>query len=384
MKKSMIAVAIAGVLSAACLVGCGAGGEKIKFGMYDQTSEETSVNVASEVSSNGIKINGNLGNASTLEVKIIENSESIYHKVKTQINEENLVLMELYYINILDENGEKLKQNGEAEFTFPLSSEIKKAGGDTFDLYYYNSSEDKLNKIDFDRYGDILRFNSAEIGFFVVLKTNNTGEPITNPPKETKPAETRPEETKAPETKPVETKPVETKAPETMPATTGEIFTMGPTFEEITTYHSEPTKATEAQTEAKPQDTPTIAGSGNNEEPKLEFRLSAKDDGNCFITYVNVTNLGNYTLRILPENASFTDKDFPENNRQLKLTDYDYNPLSYQDIEPGKSAKVYFSIIGGASWYHKNSTYVNFDVSYDGNTYECKTIYNGKVSVAKK
>lgn len=88
---------------------------------------------------------------------------------------DKVVYIELCYINLYDKSGNKVQQEGEVSFQVKMSDTMTNAGGDTYDLYYYDSSDNKITAVDSEVDGNTISFKSDRIGFFVIVNVNNSG-----------------------------------------------------------------------------------------------------------------------------------------------------------------------------------------------------------------
>lgn len=380
-KKTVCTMVILLVLCVIGLTGC-------RFGMSEknQTEAETTEaeTVISTLKSGSVSVTGNLQTAVNVKIEKISSDKDLYSTIKNSVSDDNLVRIEIYYINLYDNTDEKVQQDGEAEFRLKLTESMKKAGGDTYELYYYNSSKGEAYPVDFTYSDGYMNFKTDNIGFFAILNVNNSGVEITKPPKE--PETEKP--TKAPVIMPTEALVIiPTQAPTEAPT---EKPTEPPTQKPTEAPTEKPTeKPTEAPTEkptekptgapteapTKADEIPTLEASGNNEKPNFEVYNSDKSNGSVRTYSVRVYNYGNYTIRVLAGDSSLNNPYYgADYDRKLNLVSSVERPnvIQYVDIGPGEVKDVAFAVIGDQAWYDRH-TVTEFRFYYDGSTYICDT-----------
>ena len=384
-KKTSCVILILLILCVIGFTGCTFGNSG-----KNQTEEETTEaeTVISTLKCDSVSITGNLQTAVNVKIEKISSDKDLYSTIKNSVSDDNLVRIEIYYINLYDNTDEKVQQDGEAEFRLKLTEAMKKAGGNTYELYYYNSSKGEAYPVDFTYSDGFMNFKTDNIGFFAILNVNNSGVEITKPDKEqeTEQATEAPfvSPTEAPTKKPTEA-PTEkatekqTEAPTEKPT---EKPTEAPTEKPTEKPTEAPTeKPTEAPTEAptKADEIPTLEASGNNEKPNIKVYNSDKANGSVRTYSVHVYNYGNYTVRILAGNSSLNNPELGEDyDRELNLVSSVERPgvIQYVDIGPGEDKDVAFAVIGDQAWYDRY-TVTEFRFYYDGSIYICDTSTNG-------
>ena len=303
----------------------------------------------------------------------------MYSTIKNTVAKDNLVYIEIYYINLYDNTDEKVQQGGNAEFKFKLSESMKNAGGDTYELYYYNSSEGEAYPVEFEIAEGIIRFSTENIGFFAILNVNNSGVEIIRPTKETETERV----TEAPVVKPTEAPVVKpTEAPAVKPT---EAPTEKPTI--ILPTKEPETQPTEPQTEPPTEEViPTIAASGNNETPSVRVFNPLKGVGGFSTMYtITVYNDGNYTMRILKTGCGMAGANTTSGfDSELRLVSDPNipNPISYLDIPAGGKKDVTFVVLKENTLYNTKTT-TEFRFYYDGSTYVCRTSSSSGTAVNK-
>ena len=360
-KKTSCVILILLILCVIGFTGCTFGNSG-----KNQTEEETTEaeTVISTLKCDSVSITGNLQTAVNVKIEKISSDKDLYSTIKNSVSDDNLVRIEIYYINLYDNTDEKVQQDGEAEFRLKLTEAMKKAGGNTYELYYYNSSKGEAYPVDFTYSDGFMNFKTDNIGFFAILNVNNSGVEITKPDKE---QETE-QATEAPFVSP-------TEAPTKKP-------TEAPTEKATEKQTEAPTeKPTEAPTEAptKADEIPTLEASGNNEKPNIKVYNSDKANGSVRTYSVHVYNYGNYTVRILAGNSSLNNPELGEDyDRELNLVSSVERPgvIQYVDIGPGEDKDVAFAVIGDQAWYDRY-TVTEFRFYYDGSIYICDTSTNG-------
>lgn len=373
--KALCIVIIAALLVGACFAGCSmsSGGNSL----FNNESSKESESYAEYLENTNITVAGNLGTAESVKVEKISSDKEIYSKVRSLVYNEKVVYIELCYINLYDKSGNKIQQEGEASFQVKMSDTMKNAGGDTYYLYYYDSSKNKVTAVDSEVDGNTISFKSDCIGFFVIVNVNNSGKPIVKP---TDPVSEPSKETSGDsenKTKPSSEQPTTPVAVEpVVPATTPVTQPTTPAAQQPTTSTPISAPTTAGPNITRPADKVSMPpASGNKEKPNLNINCSSKSNGNCRTFSVTITNRGSYTLRILTENAALYNPNLgSEYDRSLNLTDKNIMPKTYIDIEPGGAATVYFAVLGQATWYTAKSV-LEFEMYYDGVKYLVTTGY---------
>lgn len=377
--KALCIIVIASLLVGACFAGCSmsSGGNSL----FGNESSKESESYAEYLENINITVAGNLGTAESVKVEKISSDKEIYSKVRSLVYNDKVVYIELCYINLYDKSGNKVQQEGEASFQVKMSDTMKNAGGDTYDLYYYDSSNNKITDVESEVDGSTIYFKSNCIGFFVIVNVNNSGKPIVKP---TEPVSEPSKESSGDsenKTKPSNEQPttpaaVEPVVPATTPATQPAVQPTTPAAQQPTTSTPISAATTAGPNITKPAGTVSMPpASGNKEKPNLNINCSSKSNGNCRTFSITVTNRGNCTLRILTENATLYNPNLgSEYDRNLNLTDKNIVPKTYVDIEPGGAATVYFAVLGQATWYTAKSV-LEFEMYYDGVKYLVTTGY---------
>ena len=170
---------IAALLVGACFAGCSM--SQGSNSLLGNESSKESESYAEHLENNNISVAGNLGTAESVKVDKITSKKEIYSKVRSLVYNDKVVYIELCYINLYDKSGNKVQQDGEVSFQVKMSDTMTNAGGDTYDLYYYDSSDNKITAIDSEVDGNTISFKSDRIGFFVIVNVNNSGKPIVKP-----------------------------------------------------------------------------------------------------------------------------------------------------------------------------------------------------------
>lgn len=377
--KALCIVIIAALLVGACFAGCSmsSGGNSL----FNNESSKESESYAEYLENTNITVAGNLGTAESVKVEKISSDKEIYSKVRSLVYNDKVVYIELCYINLYDKSGNKIQQEGEASFQVKMSYTMKNAGGDTYDLYYYDSSNNKVTAVDSEVDGNTISFKSDCIGFFVIVNVNNSGKPIVKP---TDPVSEPSKETSGDsenKTKPSSEQPttpaaVEPVAPATTPATQPVVQPTTPAAQQPTTSTPIIAATTAGPNITKPAGTVSMPpASGNKEKPNLNINCSSTSNGTCRTFSVKITNRGKYTLRILTEDAMLYNPNLgSEYDRSLNLTEGNGTPKTYVDIEPGEAVIVYFTVIGDRTWYTAKSV-IEFEMYYDGVKYLVTTGY---------
>ena len=387
-KKIAYFLVIILILGAMAFTGCSFGKSAEEEPDGDTTEAET---VISTLKNDNITITGNLQTAVNIRTEKIKSDKDLYSTIKNTVAKDNLVYIEIYYINLYDNTDEKVQQGGNAEFKFKLSEAMKNAGGDTYELYYYNSSEGEAYPVEFEIAEGIIRFSTENIGFFAILNVNNSGVEIIRPTMETETERV----TEAPVVKPTEAtavKPTEapaikpTEAPTARPT---EAPTEAPTEKPtIILPTKEPeTQPTEPQTETPTEEViPTIAASGNNETPSVRVFNPLKGVGGFSTMYtITVYNDGNYTMRILKTGCGMAGANTTSGfDSELRLVSDPNipNPISYLDIPAGGKKDVTFVVLKENTLYNTKTT-TEFRFYYDGSTYVCRTSSSSGTAVNK-
>lgn len=378
--KALCIVIIAALLVGACFAGCSmsSGGNSL----FNNESSKESESYAEYLENTNITVAGSLGTAESVKVEKISSDKEIYSKVRSLVYNDKVVYIELCYINLYDKSGNKIQQEGDASFQVKMSDTMKNAGGDTYDLYYYDSSNNKVTAVDSEVDGNTISFKSDCIGFFVIVNVNNSGKPIVKP---TDPVSEPSKETSGDsenKTKPSSEQPatpaaVEPVVPATTPATQPAVQPTTPAAQQPTTSTPISAATTAGPNITKPAGTVSMPpASGNKEKPNLNINCSSTSNGTCRTFSVKITNRGKYTLRILTEDAMLYNPNLgSEFDRSLNLTDEVSRPKTYIDIEPGQAATVYFAVVGEkTTWYTKKSV-IEFEMYYDGVKYLVTTGY---------
>ena len=167
---------IAALLVGACFAGCSM--SQGSNSLLGNGSSNESESYAEHLENNNISVAGNLGTAESVNVDKITSKKEIYSKVRSLVYNDKVVYIELCYINLYDKSGNKVQQEGEASFQVKMSDTMTNAGGDTYDLYYYDSSDNKITAVDSEVDGNTISFKSDRIGFFVIVNVNNSVKPI--------------------------------------------------------------------------------------------------------------------------------------------------------------------------------------------------------------
>lgn len=170
---------IAALLVGACFAGCSM--SQGSNSLLGNESSRESESYAEHLENNNISVAGNLGTAESVKVDKITSKKEIYSKVRSLVYNDKVVYIELCYINLYDKSGNKVQQEGEVSFQVKMSDTMTNAGGDTYDLYYYDSSDNKITAVDSEVDGNTISFKSDRIGFFVIVNVNNSGKPIVKP-----------------------------------------------------------------------------------------------------------------------------------------------------------------------------------------------------------
>ena len=221
-------------------------------------------------------------------LKLIKSqAKKIYSKVRSLVYNDKVVYIELCYINLYDKSGNKVQQEGEVSFQVKMSDTMTNAGGDTYDLYYYDSSDNKITAVDSEVDGNTISFKSDRIGFFVIVNVNNSGKPIVKP---SEPVDEPSEETSGDRenktdhsgekpTTPAAVKPV---VPATTPASQPSVQPTTPAAQHPTTSTPINAATTAGPNITKPTDAVSMPpASGNKEKPNLNINCSSRSDGNC-------------------------------------------------------------------------------------------------------
>lgn len=378
--KALCIVIIAALLVGACFVGCSmsSGGNSL----FNKESSKESESYAEYLENTNITVAGNLGTAESVKVEKISSDKEIYSKVRSLVYNDKVVYIELCYINLYDKSGNKIQQEGEASFKVKMSDTMKNAGGDTYDLYYYDSSNNKVTAVDSEVDGNTISFKSDCIGFFVIVNVNNSGkhivkptDPVSEPSKETSGGSEN--KTKPSSEQPTTPAAVEPVVPATTPATQPVVQPTTPAAQKPTTSTPITAATTAGPNITKPAGTVSMPpASGNKEKPNLNINCSSKSNGNCRTFSVTITNRGNYTLRILTEGAMLYNPNLgKEYDRRLNLTDENSMPKTYVDIEPGQAAIVYFAVLGQTKTWYTAKSVLEFEMYYDGVKYLVTTGY---------
>lgn len=370
---------IAALLVGACFAGCSM--SQGSNSLLGNESSKESESYAEHLENNNISVAGNLGTAESVNVDKITSKKEIYSKVRSLVYNDKVVYIELYYINLYDKSGNKVQQEGEVSFQVKMSDTMKNAGGDTYDLYYYDSSDNKITAVDSEVDGNTISFKSDRIGFFVIVNVNNSGKPIVKPsePVDESSKETsggRENKTDHSGEQPTTPAAVEPVVPATTPASQPSVQPTTPAAQHPTTSTPIIAATTAGPNITKPTDAVSMPpASGNKEKPNLNINCSSRANGNCRTFSVTITNRGNSTLRILTENAMLYNPNYgSEYDRNLNLTDKNYMPRTYVDIEPGGAAPVHFAVLGDYTWYTSKSV-IEFEMYYDGVKYLVTTGY---------
>lgn len=266
---------IAALLVGACFAGCSM--SQGSNSLLGNESSKESESYAEHLENNNISVAGNLGTAESVNVDKITSKKEIYSKVRSLVYNDKVVYIELCYINLYDKSGNKVQQEGEVSFQVKMSDTMTNAGGDTYDLYYYDSSDNKITAVDSEVDGNTISFKSDRIGFFVIVNVNNSGKPIVKP---SEPVDDPSEETSGGSenktdhsgeqpTTPAAVKPV---VPATTPASQPSVQPTTPAVQHPTTSTPINAATTAGPNITKPTDAVSMPpASGNKEKPNLNI-----------------------------------------------------------------------------------------------------------------
>ena len=87
-----------------------------------------------------------------------------------------------------------------------------------------------------------------------------------------------------------------------------------------------------------------------------------------------ITNYGSEPLTIINDACYLEDDDYEFYDRYLSLTNSSGSTISSQTINPGRSAYVYFRVIGDPTWYDMY-TRIYYSFEYDSVEYYAFSSY---------
>lgn len=370
-KQVVVLILIICFLITGVLTGCSLGGGETETESVTET--ET---VISTYRTKLVELTADMRYGVKLSSEYMKTGTSLYSKIRNSFYTDKLIQMDILYINLLDDKNEKIEFGGSGQYKIKLSEEMLSAGGDKYEIHYYNASSETSTEMDIKLENGVASFSTDNIGIFVILNYNNSGKPIEKP---TKTPETEP--TVAPTVAPTATSSLEYSSeqtaapvPETKPAT--EAATSAPATKEFDTVvpskiEIETTPAPTTPPETTAAEIPTPSGD-KKEFPSIIVIPPNTNNGDLTMLNVEVQNSGSKVLRVL----GITGKvyGFSDTTRELCLTSSAGASQLYEDIPANGTGTVYFSAIGG-TWY-KLSTEILFYFSYDGVKYSCRVSYN--------
>ena len=175
MKKKLFSVLLVSALAASLLAGCG----KSKKAEVDNTEVETVTEQSTEVekvetvSSDKVSITGELGKGVSLDYTEVATDTEEYKAVEEYLKDTNSTF-EMFDINLLDKDKNKVQPNGEVEVSVKLSDTMKNAAGDAY-VVFHNQGADftRINATEKDGY---VTFKTTHFSIYTVVKYDSTEE----------------------------------------------------------------------------------------------------------------------------------------------------------------------------------------------------------------
>lgn len=120
----------------------------------------------------------------------------------------------------------------------------------------------------------------------------------------------------------------------------------------------------------------TITYSDEAFRPNFSVLMVDSTDADAYGVLFQLTNYGNYTMTIYPDDAYLIDSDTSSFNRRLRLTNSSLQPLDWIMFPSNSRDYVYFEILNPPTWYDKKTT-ISFKFKYNGDWYRayCSSYY---------
>lgn len=118
-------------------------------------------------------------------------------------------------------------------------------------------------------------------------------------------------------------------------------------------------------------------------KPEISVQCSKKYDMDCTKMQITLTNLGTKEIVVTNKGTTFEDPGSEFFNRELQLTDKNFQAVSSIKIQPKQSVKLFFSVIGSATWYDTPGR-IHYQFKYANYTYRATSGYDYGTSIKLK
>lgn len=178
MKKKLFSVMLVAALATSLLAGCGKNKKTDVDNTETQsvTEQTTEAKETQTVSSDIANITGDLGKGVALDCVEVATDTEEYKAVEEYLKDTNSTF-EMFDINLLDKDKNKVQPNGEVEVTVKLSDTMKNATGDAYVVFHNQGTEfTRINATEKDGY---VTFKTTHFSIYTVVKYDSKDEATT-------------------------------------------------------------------------------------------------------------------------------------------------------------------------------------------------------------
>lgn len=176
MKKKLFSVLLVSVLAVSLLAGCGKSKKVDNTETQSVTEQTTEAKETQKVSSDMANITGDLGKGVALDCVEVATDTEEYKAVEEYLKDTNSTF-EMFDINLLDKDKNKVQPNGEVEVSVKLSDTMKNAAGDAYVVFHNQGTEfTRINATEKDGY---VTFKTTHFSIYTVVKYDSKDEATT-------------------------------------------------------------------------------------------------------------------------------------------------------------------------------------------------------------
>ena len=176
MKKKLFSVMLVAALATSLLAGCGKSKKVDNTETQSVTEQTTEAKETQKVSSDMANITGDLGKGVALDCVEVATDTEEYKVVEEYLKDTNSTF-EMFDINLLDKDKNKVQPNGEVEVSVKLSDTMKNAAGDAY-VVFHNQGTD-FTKIACTEKDGYVTFKTNHFSIYTVVKYDSKDEATT-------------------------------------------------------------------------------------------------------------------------------------------------------------------------------------------------------------